>query len=180
MFYEATGGSRWRNSRGWMSAAPLNEWEGVTVDASGRVTKLLLEAINLSGITILTSSDASYWYMNAGNIPAELSQLSSLQWLTLRDNNLSGNQWRAGSNDDNMNAGNILAELSQLRSLRMLSLSNNNLSGNGYLWCSCCNDDNINAGNIPAELSLLSTLLMLDLSNNNLLGNQWRHLWCCC
>ena len=59
-FYEATGGSRWRNSRGWMSAAPLNEWEGVTVDASGRVTKLLLEAINLSGITILTSSDASY------------------------------------------------------------------------------------------------------------------------
>ena len=48
-FYEATGGSRWRNNRGWMSAAPLSEWEEVTVDASGRVTTLSRENRNLSG-----------------------------------------------------------------------------------------------------------------------------------
>jgi len=32
--------------------------------------------------------------MNAGNIPAEFSQLSSLQVLHLSNNNLSGNQRR--------------------------------------------------------------------------------------
>ena len=59
-FYGATGGSRWRNNRGWMSAAPLSEWEGVTVNASGRVIKLMLVYIKLRGITILTYTDASY------------------------------------------------------------------------------------------------------------------------
>jgi len=59
-FYKATGGERWRSSRGWMSAAPLSEWEGVTVDAAGRVTQLSLVGRNLSGMTILSSSGASY------------------------------------------------------------------------------------------------------------------------
>ena len=59
-FYKATGGPRWRNNRNWISASPLRERQGVTVDASGRVTKLFLKGINLSGITIFTSSDASY------------------------------------------------------------------------------------------------------------------------
>ena len=70
--------------------------------------------------------------MNVGNIPAELSQLSSLQWLDLSSNNLSGNysDATAASNDDHMNAGNIPAELSQLSSLLWLDLSNNDLSGN--------------------------------------------------
>ena len=58
-FYEITGGERWTSNRRWMSAAPLSEWEGITVDAAGRVTKLSQEGSNLSGLTILTSSDAS-------------------------------------------------------------------------------------------------------------------------
>ena len=61
MFYEATGGEQWMMSdRAWMSAAPLSEWEGVTVGAAGRVTKLSLDSRNLSGMTILTTSDVSY------------------------------------------------------------------------------------------------------------------------
>jgi hypothetical protein len=57
-FYEATGGNQWLSDSGWMSAAPLCEWEGVTVDAAGRVTRLE-DYGHLSGITILTSFDAS-------------------------------------------------------------------------------------------------------------------------
>ena len=51
-FSEATGG--WR-SRGWMTSAPLSEWDGVTVDAAGRVTELLLLGKNLSGMIMLTN-----------------------------------------------------------------------------------------------------------------------------
>jgi hypothetical protein len=58
--YETTGGERWTINRGWMSTAPLSEWEGVSVEATGRVTKCLLEDRNLSGITMLTFSHASY------------------------------------------------------------------------------------------------------------------------
>ena len=70
--------------------------------------------------------------MNAGNIPAELSHLRSLQMLGLSTNNLSGNQccYHSASDDDDLNAGNILAKLSELRSLQYLGLSNNDLSGN--------------------------------------------------
>ena len=57
--YEATGGEQWTINRGWMSAAPLSAWEGVSVDATG-VTKCWLEDRNLSGITMLTFSHASY------------------------------------------------------------------------------------------------------------------------
>ena len=58
--YEATGGEQWTSNRGWMSAAPVSVWEGVTVDATGRVTKCRLEGRNLSGITMLTFFHASY------------------------------------------------------------------------------------------------------------------------
>ena len=59
-FYVVTGGERWRSNSGWTSADPLSEWEGVTVDAAGRVTKLSQDSSNLSGMTILTTSDVSY------------------------------------------------------------------------------------------------------------------------
>jgi hypothetical protein len=51
--YEATVVERWTIDKKWMSAAPLSEWEGVTVDAIGRVTKCRLGCRNLSGITML-------------------------------------------------------------------------------------------------------------------------------
>ena len=76
-----------------MSAAPLSEWEYVSVDAKGRVTHLNLYDNNLHGITFLTCTAANpnpTDDMNAGNIPAELSQLSNLKWVGLSNNNLSG------------------------------------------------------------------------------------------
>jgi hypothetical protein len=89
--YAVTGGEQWKRKKGWMSAAPLNDWEGVTVDNTGRVTHLQLSFNYLRGIIRLSCSAATNdGDMTAGNIPAELSQLSSLQWLDLNSNNLSG------------------------------------------------------------------------------------------
>jgi len=47
--YAVTGGEQWKRKRGWMSAAPLSEWEGVTINSSGRVTRLYLYENNLCG-----------------------------------------------------------------------------------------------------------------------------------
>jgi len=99
--YAATGGKKWERKREWMSATPLKEWQGVAVNSSGRVTRLILSYSNL-----------------CGNIPNELSHLSSLEMLNLHNNNLSGN---------------IPKELSQLRNLQYLYLNNNNLSGKKFL-----------------------------------------------
>ena len=69
--------------------------------------------------------------MKAGNIPAELSQLSSLQRLYLSNNNLSGKRFIIASSN-NMKLGNIPAELSQLSNLHTLYNNHNKLSGNAF------------------------------------------------
>ena len=48
--YEATGGARWKNNANWLSDRPTGEWHGVTTDADGRVTGLLLERNSLTRI----------------------------------------------------------------------------------------------------------------------------------
>ena len=47
--YRATGGANWTNSANWLSDKPLAEWYGVTADADGRVTALILPSNGLSG-----------------------------------------------------------------------------------------------------------------------------------
>ena len=71
--YHATGGPGWTNSGNWLTDAPLRDWDGVTTDADGRVT-----ALDVSGNGL------------AGQIPAELGGLASLQRLYLNDNQLTG------------------------------------------------------------------------------------------
>ena len=73
--YNATDGGNWNESANWLSDAPLGEWEGVTTDGDGRVTKLELIFNNLRG-----------------EIPAELGSLSNLTSLSLGGgyNDLSG------------------------------------------------------------------------------------------
>lgn len=48
--YNATGGSAWKRKLRWGSSAPLEKWEGVTVDDDGRVTRLYLAGNNLKGV----------------------------------------------------------------------------------------------------------------------------------
>ena len=71
--YNATGGANWTNNAGWLSDEPLDDWYGVTTDASGRVTRLVLNVNWLSG-----------------SIPAELGNLNNLTYLHLGGNQLSG------------------------------------------------------------------------------------------
>ena len=59
--YNAAGGENWVGSANWLSDAPLGEWEGVTTNDDGRVTRLTLSFNALSG-----------------EIPAELGRLSNL------------------------------------------------------------------------------------------------------
>ena len=95
--YNATDGPNWTYNNNWLSDAPLGEWQGVITNDDGRVIGLQLPNNNL-----------------AGEIPAELSNLSNLTYLHLYDNELSGE---------------IPAELGNLSNLRELSLGENDLSG---------------------------------------------------
>ena len=143
--YNATDGANWTDNTNWLSTAPLGEWHGVTVDESGRVTELHLSAKQLSG-----------------TIPAELGQLSSLEFLSFDRNQLSGA---------------IPVELGGLSSLEHLVLSTNeltgaiprelgNLSSLDSLWL----EHNQLSGSIPAELGELSSLKYAFLGKNQFSG----------
>ena len=144
--YNATDGENWDRSANWLSDAPLGEWEGVTTDDDGRVTRLQLDNNKLS------------W-----EIPAELGSLSNLEWLSLRGSfELSGEiPAELGSLPNlerlllggNELSGEIPAELGSLSNLSALSFYDNELSGE-----------------IPAELGSLSNLTSLNLSDNDLSG----------
>ena len=95
--YNATAGANWTNNTSWLSDAPLEEWYGVTTDDDGRVTELDLFRNNMTG-----------------EIPPELSRLSSLEVLGLSGNQLSGQ---------------IPPELSGLFNLKVLWLSSNQFTG---------------------------------------------------
>ena len=47
--YHAAGGPDWVQRRNWLTDAPLGEWDGVEVDAQGRVTGLELSWNNMNG-----------------------------------------------------------------------------------------------------------------------------------
>ena len=47
--YNATDGPNWRSGQDWLSDAPLDEWYGVTTNASGRVILLHLSKNLLEG-----------------------------------------------------------------------------------------------------------------------------------
>ena len=71
--YDATGGTNWTNSSNWTSDSHLSQWHGVSIDASGRVTSLILEGNGLQG-----------------SLPQELGHLTQLQELGLGFNGLTG------------------------------------------------------------------------------------------
>ena len=143
--YNATDGANWPRQRNWLSNAPMGEWHGVTTDSDGRVTELDLSQNQLTG-----------------DIPAELGDLTNLEWLDLPINRLTGD---------------IPAELGSLTNLEVLSLFDNRLTGEipaelgdltnlGELYL----DNNRLSGEIPAELGNLTSLQGLYLQRNRLSG----------
>ena len=130
----------------WSSDLAITAWEGVTVDGTPRrVTGLELPISNLTGpipaeLGDLTSLEYLDLWGNqlTGPIPVELETLANLQHLDLSLNELTGG---------------IPAELGTLASLQHLDLLFNELTGQ-----------------IPPELGTLTSLQHLDLSSNELTG----------
>ena len=143
--YRAVNGNDWDNNTNWLTVPTLSDWHGVTTDDAGRVIGLDLAENSLFG-----------------TIPAELANLSNLQYLSLAQNALSGP---------------IPAELADLPNLKVLVLSENRMSGPIPVELSeLSNLENLNlsknelSGPIPVELADLANLTSLDLSWNNLSG----------
>lgn len=95
--FDATGGHGWFNSYGWGTDWPLARWHGVSTNASGRVTEVVLSGPFGNGL--------------AGALPDEIADLSELARLDLSGNDLS-NSLPAG-----------ITSLSELRELRITGTS---------------------------------------------------------
>ncbi len=95
--YEATGGDQWDQHTNWLSGRALDAWHGVSTNAQGHVTSLLLGANNLVGqipselgtLPELAGLDLSSNSLS-GTIPAALGDLGSLEMLDLSDNAVAG------------------------------------------------------------------------------------------
>ena len=167
--YNATDGANWTDNTNWLSNAALSQWHGVTTDVNARVTRLVLNENELDG-----------------EIPAELGNLTNLEYLFLEDNTLTGGiPAELGSLTTllflylNGNAldGGIPAELGNLALLLTLNLSDNQLNGQipkeleGLTTLRELRlEDNELSGGIPAELGNFTNLQELRLSNNTLSG----------
>ncbi len=136
----------------WSVNHPISDWHGITV-RNGRVTKL-----------VLLNSHPDYLLI--GSVPAELGQLTNLEFLYLKG------KWHPNL------TGSIPAELGNLTNLRTLGLAENDLTGSipaelgqltnlEYLYL----EGNALTGSIPAELGKLTRLQELWLYENNLTGS---------
>ena len=167
--YDATGGTNWTNSSNWTSDSHLSQWHGVSTDAAGRVTTLILEGNGLRGslpqelgnLTQLQQLGLGFNGLT-GTLPPELGNLSNLHTVTLSDNRLSGT---------------IPRELGRLWNLRTLDIGHNELTGEiprelGNLdkLVKLAIGSNRLGGEIPDELGRLVQLQYLSLGNNILSG----------
>ena len=120
--YNATDGPNWDNSINWLEDSWLEDWHGVTTDATtGRMVSLDLRRNSLTGSIPPELGNLAYLellYLNdnqlSGPIPPELGNLTYLEELYLNDNQLSGP---------------IPPALGNLINLKWLHLSDNRLTG---------------------------------------------------
>ena len=143
---------RGTGSLNWSADTVMTSWDGVTIRGTPkRVTGLHLDSRGLTG-----------------TIPPEISELSGLLTLAMRNNQLSGEIPRELGNLHNLSqlilksnrlSGELPRELGNLRHLTVLILRRNRLSGE-----------------IPREFGNLSKLNLLNLNLNRLTGELPREM----
>ncbi|MDH7944292.1 hypothetical protein QGM61_10715 [Pseudohongiella sp. SYSU M77423] len=171
--YNATGGTNWTNSTGWLGEAGTEcDWFGVQCDQQDALTGLNLANNNLTG-----------------ELPAALWSASTLQFLSLHSNNLSGALPDAqtfaaltqlGSLDlgGNDYTGSLPTGVGSASNLRNLFLWGNQFSGSiPAEWANLTLLENLSvggnntlSGSIPTFLGSLSNLVQLDLAYNAFTG----------
>ena len=164
--YNATNGPGWRHNAGWLVDS-VYKWSGIRLNDEGRVIRISFWNNQLKGnipAEIGNLSELEYLYLASnqltGNIPSEIGKLTKLTRLYLHRNQLSGS---------------IPSEIGKLSSLQSLNLNDNQLSGNipseignlsnlKYLYLR----DNRLSGKIPSEIGNLTNLNYLYLKSNQL------------
>ena len=166
--YRHTGGARWSVSTNWLTGDPCH-WYGVSCDR-GTVVALDLYDNALAGeipaeIAQITNLRELYLDSNSltGEIPASLGRLTRLEQLWLGENSLKGA---------------IPKALGQLERLRTLDLSGNALTygipaelGNLGDLRNLYLDNNSLTGRIPPDFGELTSLESINLSGNPIAGS---------
>ena len=200
--YDVLDGNNWcykydnsdiRNEN-WCSDKPVGQWEGITTNSKGYVTKIDLYGCNLTGsipveIGVFTELQNLCLANNniVGTIPVEISNLSKLEYLLLFNNRLNGEipeelmnltklkEFRISNNGL---IGNIPSEIGKLKELEFLQLGGNELTGT--IPEAICNLNKLEriqlamnrlTGEIPLEIGNLSNLEELLLEENFLEGS---------
>lgn len=193
-FYNSTDGANWYYKDNWLTARPVETWQGVGVSA-GRVTQLEFKVNNIGGtlphsiggLSALTSLTLQQ-NIFSGPLPVELGQLLNLTTLNISFTpSLTDTLPASLGNltaltvlnfESNGLTGSIPASLGSLSKLTMLQLNNNQLSGN--LPAQLANiaglkymllHDNKLTGPIPPGFANLGNLINLELEVNQLTGN---------
>ena len=176
--YNSTDGDNWSDNSGWKTP-PLHT-DGFAMPE----TKCDWFGVVCTGATVTTL----YLYDNqlSGTIPAELGNLSNLQWLSLEGNQLTGSIPPELENLSNITdillqsnylTGSIPSSLGNLSTLERLWLSDNQLSG--FIPPELGNLENLRDlylennqlnGSIPPELCNLSNMQRLELYGNQITG----------
>lgn len=193
--YKKLSGDRWDSKENWLTSKPVGEWYGITADQDGRVIALDLRTNWLIGefpveiCSLIKLKELKLGGSNTmqGEIPKEIGNLTSLEYLSLTGNRLSGSlpselcnlaELKFISLESNAFIGEIPKNIGKLTKLEVLLLDNNMLTGE--IPQSICNLQKINSiilnnnkltGSIPAELFNLPALENLGLENNQLSGS---------
>ena len=145
-------GLSWTNNDRWLTSDPVCKWHGVECSAQSDLISLDLSENILQG-----------------TIPSEISLLTSLQHLNLKNREISRGSGLSGS---------IPTNLFAFSDLKTLMLNNNQLSGPLPTEIGLCSkmttfdfDGNLLSGSLPSELGLCSNMSFMSLSYNPLTGS---------
>ena len=166
--YLGTDGPNWSDNGGWLQNNTPCSWSGINCSmATGAITHIMLPGNNLQG-----------------SIPAELGNITGLNWLDLSDNRLVGEipPQLADSGlgqlvlRNNALTGPIPAELGEIGpAMLAMDLANNRLRGElpsslgelSNLNVLLVNDNSLE-GPLPASLAQLSALFYFNFQNTRL------------